>query len=134
MTNRVHDRSPWAAPLKALAVGGGMLFALGAPNLAAAMDRETAAGACMMFIQRSLHDPSSAEFEHSRSAVVSINGPNALVLRPVRAKNGFGAIRRSQFGCIVQERGANVVPISVFEVGKQSKAVNAKARQLGLAK
>ena len=67
----------------------------------------TLRGLCMMHIKQSLHDPSSAEFEHSTSTSVIKNGDTWIVLRPVRAKNAFNATRRAIFECRYTQSGSS---------------------------
>ncbi len=93
------------------------------------MSEASAAGACMMFIKRSLHDPDSAEFGMTKDATINIRDGRALVLREVRAKNGFGAMRKTVFGCILEKRGDMIMPVSIFENGKQNKRVNDRIKK-----
>jgi hypothetical protein len=60
---------------------------------------QSASGACMLFIKQALHDPSSAEFSHSSESIVSHKGNRWTVVRPVRAKNAFGAYVREKYLC-----------------------------------
>lgn len=60
---------------------------------------QSASGACMLFIKKVLHDPSSAEFSHSSESIVSNKGNTWTVVRPVRAKNGLGALVREKYLC-----------------------------------
>lgn len=92
----------------------------------------SAAGACMQFIRKSLHDPDSAEFGMSTEASITIKDTHALVLRDVRAKNGFGALRKTTFGCVLEARGEMIFPVAIFENGKQSKKVTQRIKQLKL--
>ena len=89
-------------------IGGFMLLSLfsgykapaSSPATAQAFEPEaTARGLCMLQIKSQLHDPSSAEFEHSSSTTVSHSGDIWTVIRPVRAKNAMNATRRALFEC-----------------------------------
>lgn len=76
----------------------------------------SARGACILFIKRKLHDPGSAEFEHSETARVSQNGSQWTVQRAVRAKNAFNATRKSVFECVMRDEGDSWTAISVKEL------------------
>jgi hypothetical protein len=62
--------------------------------------RLNAAGACIMLTQRSLNDPSSAEFPLAQDAGVTKTKDGLWkVSFDGRAKNGFGALMRKTFRC-----------------------------------
>lgn len=76
------------------------------PKSQPAFDPEaTVRGLCMFHIKSQLHDPESADFEHSLSTVVSKNGDTWTVQRPVRAKNAFNAMRRVVYECKFRQTG-----------------------------
>jgi hypothetical protein len=67
----------------------------------------------MFDIKARLHDPGSAEFEHSSSSVISRQGDRIVVTRPVRAKNAFGALVRQQWQCEYRKANNKLQLISV---------------------
>jgi hypothetical protein len=73
----------------------------------------SANGACMEFIKQSLHDPSSAEFMHSSQSTISNKGDTWTVIRPVRAKNSFGALVLDNFKCTLKYANNNWTAISI---------------------
>lgn len=86
---------------------------------AAANERErlasllpAARGACLIALKRSLHDPGSAEFGLT-SEWPSRIGPDgrATVVPRVRAKNAFGALRLTEFHCVVERSGSDAVRV-----------------------
>ena len=79
--------------------------------------RQSATGACMLFIKQSLHDPDSAEFGSSKDAVVEqVDETTWKVQRSVRAKNAFNALRLSNFECKMKSEGDTWQPIDVKEL------------------
>lgn len=62
--------------------------------------RTTAAAMCEQFAKRALHDPDSAKFDWDH--VQERPGQIYDVKLKLRAKNGFGAVRRTQFACKVK--------------------------------
>jgi hypothetical protein len=71
-------------------------------------NRTSAIGACREFISQSLHNPSSAEYDVTSNAFAEQISPNVWkVQRKVRAENGFGALRLSDFECQVELVGNN---------------------------
>lgn len=79
--------------------------------------RQSAAGACMLFINQSLHDPSSAEFDSTSEAYVDQNSATTwTVQRNVRAKNKFGALVLSTFECKIEITNGNWKALSIKEV------------------
>lgn len=86
-----------------------------APNLAD--QRSAAANACMLFIERVLHDPSSAKFDSTSEAFIDQNGPTSwTVQRSVRANNKFGALVLSTFECKLENPGNDWKIISINEI------------------
>jgi hypothetical protein len=83
----------------------------------------------MLFIKQSLHDPDSAQFGHSNEASVLVKGNRAMVVRTVRAKNGFGATRTSEFMCLMEARGDQIMPVLVTEKGKNQERVAALLKE-----
>lgn len=79
--------------------------------------RHVVTGGCMEYVKRKLHDPSSAQFGHSDEATVEYHGDRALVFRQVRAKNALGAMRLTEFVCVLEMRDGKVYPIIVSERG-----------------
>jgi hypothetical protein len=80
----------------------------------------------MLFIKQLLHDPDSAEFGHSQEAAVILKGNRAVVIRSVRATNGFGAKRLEEFICFMENHGGIITPILVTQKGEnvaQTKAL-----------
>lgn len=92
--------------------------------------RASAGGACMEFIKRTLHDPSTAQFEHSSEAQIEIVGDRAAVTRTVRAKNALGAVRATRFVCLLSLEGGNVRGHAVGEVGRAEVSPAAMRRWL----
>lgn len=90
------------------------------------MDRQSAAGACMTLIKRNLHDPDSATFDSSKDATVFIHLNKAYVVRSVRAKNGFGAMRLQEYECLLSIKDDD---ISVFYLGVRGEK-NSEVRQI----
>lgn len=90
------------------------------PCLAAEMTRQAATGGCMLFIKSALHDPDSATFGHSSEAEVLIKGNRAMVIRKVRAKNGFGAVRLTEFMCLMESNGGVITAAFVAPRGENS--------------
>lgn len=111
-----------AASLSALA----FQVAAFTPCWAEDITSQSASGGCMLFIKQLLHDPDSAEFGPSQEAGVSLKGNRAVVIRSVRAANGFGAKRLDEFICFMENRGGIITPILVTQKGKnvaQTKAL-----------
>ena len=82
----------------------------GMPTQPAPVDLDAKArGLCMFAIKAKLHDPSSAEFEHSRSVSMTKDGNVWTVIRPVRAKNGYGATVLQRFACVMRYSGAETL-------------------------
>jgi hypothetical protein len=79
--------------------------------------RHTATGGCREFIKRKLHDPESAEFGHSSEASVEYHADRAMVVRSVRAKNAFGAMRLTEFICVMEMKDGQVRALIVAERG-----------------
>lgn len=85
----------------------------------AANDKEaTLRGLCMLQIKSQLHDPDSAEFEHSSSTMIRRDGDTWVVTRPVRAKNAYNATRRAYFECRYLEQGSEFKLINIEQIGK----------------
>lgn len=78
----------------------------------------TVRGLCMMQIKAALHDPDSAEFESSATTTVRRDVDTWTVLRPVRAKNSFNAVRRSVFECRYKLVGKDFQLLGIREAGK----------------
>ncbi len=57
---------------------------------------------CMQMIKQHLHNPDSAEFAHTSEASANKDETGAWrVVFPVRAENGFGALRLVNFECML---------------------------------
>jgi hypothetical protein len=99
------------------------------PAVAAAlpseMTRRLATGGCMEYVKQRLHDPGSAEFMHSDEATVILKGNRGMAIRSVRATNGFGAKRLSQFICFLELQGGNVIPVLIAQQGQHDAEVRA---------
>lgn len=76
----------------------------------------TARGLCMLQVKDQLHNPSSAEFEHSNSAFVTQDGDTWTVQRPVRAKNAFNATIRAVWECKYKLIGEDFKTISIKQI------------------
>lgn len=79
----------------------------------------------MLFIKQQLHDPASAKFGHSNEAVVRIEGSRAMVIRSVRAVNGYGAVRTVDFMCLMELKNGVIMPVLVTERGGNTAAATA---------
>ncbi|GGX01580.1 hypothetical protein GCM10011282_04400 [Undibacterium macrobrachii] len=95
----------------------------------------SADGACMLYIKKMLHDPDSAQFEHSRESSIIANGARAVVVRSVRAKNAFGAMRKKDFWCFLELRNDQIYPVFIGEDGNEGemKRVSVLLKDWGLA-
>lgn len=91
--------------------------------------RRQATAWCRHFVRQRLHDPDSATFAHSSEAEVRISGNRALVVREVRAKNAVGAIRLSEFTCLLELNGDNTRAFLVSDGGASTPAAQAVAEQ-----
>lgn len=74
----------------------------------------------MLFIKKLLHDPDSATFDHSSEATVFLKGNRAMVIRSVRATNGFGAKRLTEFMCLMELNNGIVTPAFVAPKGENA--------------
>lgn len=93
--------------------------------------RQDATGSCMELIKRILHDPDSAKFEHSDQSSVKLNGNRAFVIQSVRAKNGFGAMRKKDFACFLEMRGGEIYPVLVAGEGEHLQEVSVLIKTWG---
>lgn len=93
--------------------------------LAEDISRQTATGSCMLFIKQGLHDPDSATFGHSNEAGVFLKGNRAMVIRSVRAKNAFNALRLTEFMCLMELNHGVVTPVFVGPQGETSAQARA---------
>lgn len=63
---------------------------------------------CKDFVERLLHDPRDAELNWTKGTVSKTKKPEIYVVRfSGRARNGFGALRRMTFQCIVRYKGGD---------------------------
>lgn len=74
----------------------------------------------MLFIKQKLHDPDSATFGHSSEADVFIKGNRAMVIRSVRAKNAFNALRLTEFMCLMEMNNGIITPAFVAPKGENA--------------
>lgn len=74
--------------------------------------------ACRTFVERSLHDPESAQFEDYETyyAEERSNGSYRVQVR-VRAKNGFNAMRQTTFNCDTKLVGKDWVALRIEQLG-----------------
>lgn len=86
----------------------------------------------MHFIKKILHDPDSAKFEHSDEADVLIKGNRAMVIRSVRAKNAYGALRLTEFMCLMEINNGVITPALVTQKGENSAKAKAIIKKWGL--
>ena len=96
------------------------------------MQRSQASGACMLSIKKILHDPDSAEFAHSKEASVLLLENRAFVIRSVRSKNAFGAMRLNDFACFLELRNGSIYPVLVREKGTDTKLVEKMMKSWGI--
>jgi hypothetical protein len=112
-------------------LAGAALIVLGfqiasvSPSSAEELTKQSAAGACRLFIMQILPDPSSADFGHSRDATVTLKGSHAMVVRSVRAANGYGAKRLEEFTCLMELRGGTITPVLISQKGENIEQTNA---------
>jgi len=97
------------------------------------MTRRTATAYCMQFIKQALHDPGSADFANSDEATVQIKGSRAMVIRSVRAKNAFGALRLQEFMCLLEEKGGKVTAAFVGPKGENAALASSILEQWKLS-
>lgn len=100
--------------------------------LAEEMSRGMATGGCMLFIKQRLHDPDSAKFGHSDEAVVHVKGNRAMVIRSVRATNGFGALRLTEFMCLLELNAGTITPVFVAPKGENPEQARAILKKWAL--
>jgi hypothetical protein len=86
----------------------------------------------MSFIKRMLHDPDSAEFGQSDKATVSIKGNRAMVIRSVRATNGFGAKRLEDFICFMELQNGVIQPALIAQQGDNPDQIKQLLKQWGM--
>ncbi|MEZ5691161.1 MAG: hypothetical protein R3D71_05815 [Rickettsiales bacterium] len=88
------------------------------PSVMSATDElNSAKYVCGEFVRRSLHDPDSADLEPSRSyPVETLKKGVYRVIVSLRAKNGFGAMRKSFFDCKTTLSSGNWVVLSIKEI------------------
>jgi len=83
-----------------------------------ASQESSAINACRDFIEKSLHDPDSAKFDTTSKAVTTQKGETWTVMRGVRAKNGFGALRHNIFICKMRFVNNDWQAISISEINQ----------------
>lgn len=88
--------------------------------LAEDITSQQATGACMLFIKKMLHDPDSSTFDPNNEATVFLKGNRAMVISYVRATNGFGAKRLTEFMCLMELKNGIVIPAFVAPKGENS--------------
>lgn len=72
-----------------------------------------ALGACREFIKKSLHDPSSVDFDRDYPAVGVLPNNVYQITLGYRAKNGFGAIRHTISTCKMKYENQNWILIGL---------------------
>lgn len=103
-----------------------------APARAENISRQMATGGCMLFIKQMLHDPDSASFGLSSEAAVVTKGNRAMVIRSVRATNGFGAVRLTEIMCLLELRDGIVTPVFIAPKGERSAEARAILKKWAL--
>lgn len=95
------------------------LLALGIANAPSAKPKDPAdyvLSTCREFIRDSLHDASSAEFDRVYPDAVPLPDNQFRVVLPLRAKNGFGAIRHFAVECVVEHSGDSFRLVKLREI------------------
>jgi hypothetical protein len=95
----------------------------------AASLRNMAIVGCAEFAKQKLHDPASAQFAPKSEATLELNGSRAVVVRSVRAKNAFGAMRLTEFVCMLEVNEKEVRSVIVAERGQETQASQAFTAQ-----
>lgn len=84
-----------------------MLFGNEAPIKSTLSAKESSYQMCKLAITHTAHDPSSVEFQDINSVDVVMEIDTRLILQiPVRAKNGFNAIRLYKMECVTDKVGS----------------------------
>jgi len=74
-------------------------------------------GACRMALEKTLHDPGSAEFDLGSNWYVETRKDGTILVQPkLRAKNAFGAYRYVTYNCIVKPEGENIRVLSLKQI------------------
>ncbi len=73
--------------------------------------------ACEEFVKKTLHDPGSAEFDDFREFWAKEERPHLYhVQASLRAKNGFGALRKLTVDCRITETKGNWIALALKEI------------------
>jgi hypothetical protein len=96
------------------------LLLFSATALAEDITRQQATGGCTLFIKKILHDPDSSTFDPNNEATVFLKGNRAMVISYVRATNGFGAKRLTEFMCLMELSNGILTPAFVAPKGENS--------------
>lgn len=78
--------------------------------------REYVLSTCRNFIKDSLHDPSSVEFDRTYPKAEQLPEDKYRVTVPLRAKNGFGAMRHFAVECTVKADGEKFYLVGLKEL------------------
>jgi len=74
---------------------------------------DAAIGACEFFVQHSLNDPGSADFDHSSTfSVKNVKGVYHVTLG-LRARNAYNALVWGQYDCEVIQAGDSWLPLKI---------------------
>lgn len=68
-------------------------------------DTRSAQETCHHFVKDDLKSPGSARFEKYNDAKVSIEGETRTVEGFVDSENGFGALLRTHYRCVIRDEG-----------------------------
>lgn len=84
-----------------------MLFGNETPTQAPVSAKEASYELCKLAIMQTAHDPTSVEFSSIDSLDVVMEDDNRLILHiPVRAKNGFNALRLFRMECVTDKKAS----------------------------
>lgn len=88
------------------------------PEQRAAEDRhKTARGACILALEKTLHDPKSAEMGISSAWFIEDRPDGTILVQPtVRAKNAMGAFINATWDCVVKPEGEMVKVVSLEQI------------------
>jgi hypothetical protein len=76
-----------------------------------------ASGACLVALQKTLHDPYSARFDHTGTWYAEERKNGTILVQPTgRAKNQFGAYVYGTWSCIARHEGKNVRVLSLKQI------------------
>lgn len=76
-----------------------------------------ARGACLIALQKSLHDPDSAKLERSSLWYSEQRKDGTVLVQPSgRAKNSFGAYINGVWDCVAKPEGGNIRVLSLKQI------------------